>query len=85
MNSVYFGTGHRIMVQVQSTWFPLIDRNGSAGAQDRVSVGLPSTGLYSAVRALPRDRSASPIPMHHGRVIQDGARHERREQTIGIE
>jgi predicted acyl esterase len=22
-----FRTGHRIMVQVQSTWFPLIDRN----------------------------------------------------------
>lgn len=22
-----FKTGHRIMVQVQSTWFPLIDRN----------------------------------------------------------
>lgn len=22
-----FGTGHRIMVQVQSTWFPIIDRN----------------------------------------------------------
>jgi predicted acyl esterase len=22
-----FGTGHRIMVQVQSTWFPVIDRN----------------------------------------------------------
>jgi predicted acyl esterase len=22
-----FRTGHRIMIQVQSTWFPLIDRN----------------------------------------------------------
>jgi hypothetical protein len=22
-----FRTGHRIMVQIQSTWFPLIDRN----------------------------------------------------------
>ena len=22
-----FRTGHRIMVQVQSTWFPLVDRN----------------------------------------------------------
>ncbi len=29
MNDVYhtFKTGHRIMVQVQSTWFPLVDRN----------------------------------------------------------
>ena len=22
-----FGPGHRVLVQVQSTWFPLIDRN----------------------------------------------------------
>jgi hypothetical protein len=22
-----FGPGHRIMVQIQSTWFPLVDRN----------------------------------------------------------
>ena len=22
-----FRTGHRVMVQVQSTWFPLVDRN----------------------------------------------------------
>ena len=29
MPDVYhtFRTGHRIMVQVQSTWFPLVDRN----------------------------------------------------------
>ena len=29
MNDVYhtFRTGHRIMIQVQSTWFPLVDRN----------------------------------------------------------
>ncbi len=29
MNDVYhtFKTGHRIMVQIQSTWFPLVDRN----------------------------------------------------------
>ena len=29
MNDVYhtFRRGHRIMVQIQSTWFPLIDRN----------------------------------------------------------
>ena len=29
MNDVYhtFRTGHRIMVQVQSSWFPLVDRN----------------------------------------------------------
>ncbi|MBE3134890.1 MAG: glutaryl-7-ACA acylase, partial [Acidobacteria bacterium] len=42
-----FTTGHRIMVQVQSTWFPLIDRN-------------PQTFMPNIFQARPEDyRSAT--------------------------
>jgi predicted acyl esterase len=60
-----FRTGHRIMVQVQSTWFPLVDRNPqtfvnipTANAADyrkatqRVHLGAKQ-GTSIAVRVLP--------------------------------
>ena len=40
-----FRTGHKIMVQVQSTWFPLVDRNPQKFVEHLRSqgVGLPES------------------------------------------
>ena len=38
-----FRTGHRIMVQVQSTWFPLVDRN----PQTFVDIYRPRKGIFT--------------------------------------
>jgi putative CocE/NonD family hydrolase len=67
-----FRTGHRIMVQVQSTWFPLVDRNpqsfveiAAAGESDfrkatqRVYRGGTRPSRL-AVLVLPENRSAQP-------------------------
>lgn len=48
-----FRKGHRIMVQVQSTWFPLIDRN-------------PQTFVPNIFQASPSDFRAASIQVHRG-------------------
>lgn len=47
-----FRRGHRIAVQVQSSWFPLIDRN-------------PQTFVPNVLRAKPRDYRAQTHSVHH--------------------
>jgi hypothetical protein len=47
-----FEPGHRIMVQVQSTWFPLYDRN-------------PQTFVENVATASPRDYRAATHRVHH--------------------
>lgn len=48
-----FGRGHRIMVQIQSSWFPLIDRN-------------PQTFVPSIFAAQPGDYVLATHTVHHG-------------------
>ena len=47
-----FRKGHRIMVQVQSTWFPLYDRN-------------PQTFVPNIFKARPSDYRARTHAVHH--------------------
>ena len=54
-----FRKGHRIMVQVQSTWFPLIDRN-------------PQTYVESIFFAKPEAYRAKTMRVHRGGA--DGSR-----------
>ena len=62
--SYRFKKGHRIMVQVQSTWFPLIDRNPQTFVPnifDAKTVGLPR-------------RDAEDLPLAAAGVVHFAAR-----------
>ncbi len=62
-----FRSGHRFIVQVQSTWFPLVDRNPQTFAvichakevRNRSEPRLASWGLARAVTALTSFRRSS--------------------------
>ena len=53
-----FRTGHRIMVQVQSTWFPLVDRN-------------PQTFVPNIFFAKPGDYNSRILLLVNGHRVND--------------
>jgi len=48
-----FKAGHRVVVEIQSTWFPLYDRN-------------PQTFVANIMRAKPKDYQAETITVYSG-------------------
>lgn len=52
-----FRRGHRIMVQVQSSWFPLVDRN-----PQRFVESIPAAKAGDFIRATQRVRRAVSSP-----------------------
>ena len=86
-NDHVFQKGHRIMVQVQSTWFPIIDRNPQKyvpnifeAKASRLSEGHPANLSFEAIsfeRGDPRGRAlAQPAPPYiYGRGNLGGHEH----------
>ena len=62
-----FRPGHRIMVQVQSTWFPIIDRNPQKFVAN----------IFEATDADFQSRPAAGVPVGGGRVLRAAPRQQR--------